>query len=108
MRRRQTDGDALGLKVCGNDAGFRFKSEIAIQAGALLNKPRKATRAIAAHLARAAIVIVELPGPIRLPRQAGNQQDNTIRAGTAVSVTQPDNLVTRKLYFLCQVIDEHK
>src|SRR5438552_10430753 len=71
-RLREGYRHSLALKARRDDAGFRLESEIAVQAGELSNKMCKATRAVAAHFADAAIAIEKQPRPIGLPRNAWN------------------------------------
>src|SRR5438093_8549095 len=105
---RQANGHALAVEVRSDNPRFSFEREIAIMAGPPLHKTRKAPRAIAAHFTGAAITIIELPGPIRLPRMARNQQNDTIGANTAMAITQPHDLVALQFNRLLAIIDEHK
>ena len=73
-----------------------------------MDKTRKATRAVAAHFAGAAIVIVKLPRPIGLPRGARNEQYETIRADAAMSIAKVHDLVAAQADALRPIIDEHK
>src|ERR1035441_561654 len=63
---RQADRHLVALEAGRNDAGLSLERKSPRQASQLLHKVREAARAVAAHLARAAVAVIEFPGPIRL------------------------------------------
>ena len=79
-----------------------------LDAGQLLHEAREAARAVAAHLAGAAVAVIEVPGPIRLARSRRHQQEDAIRPHAAMPVAEPHDLVAGKPDLSCPVINEHK
>src|ERR1051326_1361990 len=99
---------AIPLKIRSDDSGLRFEGEIAMVARSPLDKTREAASAIAAHFARAAVVVVEFPGPIRFTRSKRHQNYRPVSANAAMPVAQSDDLVAGQLDGLCPVINQHK
>ncbi len=52
------------MKLGADDPGACLESELVFDAGLFLNKPGKAAGAVSAHIAGAAVAVVEFPGPI--------------------------------------------
>jgi hypothetical protein len=104
----ETDRDAITMEVGGDNARFGLKAEVTALSSALLDKPRKTTRAIAAHFGEAAIVVVKLPRPISLSRDAGNEEYEPIRANTTMPIAKAHDLTAAEADGLRPIIEEHK
>src|SRR5262249_22646818 len=91
-----------------DDARAGFKCEIAVDAGFLLDKSGKAARTIAAHFTDAAVVVVEIPGPIRFAGTRWDKNNRTVSAHAPMAVTQTNDLVAGELDGLCSIINQHK
>ena len=72
------------------------------------HKPAEATSPVAAHLTCAAVAVIKLPGPIRLTRNAGGQQNDTVSPNAAVAIAKANDLLPAQLDLVLPIVDQNK
>src|SRR5439155_21941180 len=85
--------DEISSQLRRNDASYRLKGDLAPGARHLVCKPRKATRAVSAHLRFSAVGIEIAHSKIRVVRWIF-QQHNAISSDTAMAITEARDLAT--------------
>jgi len=94
--------------LCPDNSRARFKRHFAIRTCHLLDESGKTAGPVSAHIRRASIAVVKIPGPIRFAAPRGHKNQNTIRSYAALAAADANDILRAQTNFLLSIVDEHK